>query len=313
MEKLDSFKLYLLREGLAPTTIEKDVVILKRLMQLEVLAGDKIDGFLLSQFQAGRSPAYLNNFIVALRNWGKFIGDPSFLKIKFFKVKENNKATLSDSEIEAFLRLPKPKQSKPDRYAMWTLFFKTMAFSGMRAGEVAGLTVASLDFGRGVFILDRTKTTPRLVPIAPMLIDALTEYIRKLSGELLFTIDEKAVTKGKWGEHFQVRIRLLGIKRPHLSVHSMRHSFITRMWSEINLLALQKIVGHKNIATTAHYGHLVTKDMIIAIKKDPLGKEALIYFDRLKIVRGIVRKAFDDYALSPEEEKQMLKDLFAYF
>lgn len=313
MEKLDQFRLSLLREGKATATIEKDITILKRLMQLEVLAGDKIDGFLLLQLQRGLSPSYLNNHIVAVRNWGKFIGDSSFKKIKFFKVKEHNKSTLSDSEIEAFLALPKPKQAKPERYAMWTLFFKTMAYSGMRAGEVATLSVMSLDFGRGVFVLDRTKTTSRLVPIAPALTDDLISYTDKLSGELLFTINGKAVTKSKWGEHFQVRIRLLGIKRPHLSTHSLRHSFITRLWPEINLLALQKIVGHKKIETTAHYGHLVTKDMITAIKKDPLGKEALVYFDRFKQVREILRKAFDDFALSSEEEKQMLKDLSTYF
>ncbi len=309
MEKLEQFQLWLLREGKEPATIKKDVTILKRLMQLEVLAGDKIDGFLFEMLQKGRSPAYLNNFIVACRNWGKFINDPSFNQIKFFKNKETNKSTLSDTEIESFLTLPKPKQAKPNRYKMWTLFFKTMAYSGMRAGEVANLTVTSLDFGRGVIILDRTKTTPRLVPIAPALTDDLTAYVAKLSGESLFVIDGKVVDKNKWNEHFQMRIRRLGIKRPHLSTHSLRHSYITRMIPEVSLAAVQRIVGHKDIATTNHYTHLVTKDLIIAVTKDPLGRQSLSYEERFKQFREQVRKLLEGLSISIDEEKQMLQDL----
>jgi len=310
MERLEQFQLYLVREGLAPATIEKDVVILKRLMQLEVLAGDKIEGFLLSEYQKGRAPAYLNNYIIAARNWGKFTGTNDFHKIKLFKVKEQNKATLSDAEIEAFLAVPKPKQAKPKRYQMWNLFFKTMAYSGMRAGEVANLSVTSLDFGRGVFVLDRTKTTSRLVPIAPALLHDLTAYTQKLSGELLFTIDGKVVDKNKWNEHFQMRIRRLGIKRPHLSTHSLRHSFITRMLSEdVNMFKVQRIVGHKNIETTNHYTHLITKDLQIAIAKDPLSRQSLTYQERFKQFREGVRALLINFALTPEEEKEMLKNL----
>lgn len=310
MEKLDQFRLSLLRDGKATSTIEKDIAILKRLMQLEVLAGDKIDGFLLSEFQKGKSPSYLNNFIIAARNWGKFTGTNDFSRIKFFKVKEQNKATLSDLEIEAFLALPKPKQAKPDRYAMWNLFFKIMAYSGMRAGEVAILSVASLDFGRGVFVLDRTKTTARLVPIAPALTDALILYTQKLSGELLFTIDGEVVDKNKWNEHFQMRIRRLGIKRPHLSTHSLRHSFITRMLSEdVNMFKVQRIVGHKNIETTNHYTHLITKDLQIAIGKDPLSRQSLTYQERFKQFREGVRALLESFALTPEEERNMIKEL----
>lgn len=302
-----------MRDGKSAGTIEKDIMILKRLMQLEMLAGDKIDGYLLSQLQMGREPSYLNNLVKACHTWGKFIDDPTLQKLKFFKVKEKNKATLSDAEIEAFLAVPKPKQAKSERYAMWNLFFKIMAYTGMRAGEVATLSVASLDFSRQVIILDSTKTSARLVPIPPSLSDDLISYTQKLSGELLFVINGRMVDKNKWNEHFQMRIRRLNIHRPHLSTHSLRHSFITRMWPEINLKVLQKIVGHKSILTTAHYGNFVTKDMLIAIKKDPLGKEALVYFERLKQVRNTLREALDKFALSPEEEKQMLKDLLQTF
>lgn len=310
MEKLDTFTLYLVREGLASTTIEKDIKILKRLMQLEVLVGDKIEGFLFVQLQKGSNPSYLNTIILAARRWGRFLNDPTFQNIKLFKIKETNKSTLSDDEIEAFLKLPKPKQSKKDRYEMWNLFFKICAYSGMRMGEVANLTVRSLDFGRSVFILDRTKTTPRLVPIAPSLTGDLVAYIKRLDGDHLFLIDEKTLYKDQWNGHFQMRIKRMGIKRSNLSTYSLRHSFITRLLSEdVNIFKVQRIVGHKNLETTNHYTHLVTKDLSIALSKDPLGRKALSYNERFKQFREEVRILLNNLTISFEEEKQMLQDL----
>lgn len=309
MDKLAQFQLYLLREGLAPGTIEKDITILKRLMQLEVLAGDKIDGYLLSQLQKGRAPGYLNNIVKACHTWGKFIDDPTLQHLKFFKVKENNKGILSEEEITSFLTLPKPKQTKPERYIMWNLIFLIMSRSGMRPGEVCSLTIPQVDFGRRVFILDHTKTRPRLVPMAKILIPVLRGYIKTLIKNELFLLDGKAIYKEQWNGHFQMRIMRLGIKRPHISTYSLRHSFATRMIGEIDLMVLQKILGHKDIQTTVQYIHLNTKDMIIAIDKDPIGRTDLPYQERFLQFREQVRKLLENLAFSVDEENRMLRDL----
>lgn len=310
MEKLNQFQLYLLREGKNPSTIEKDLLILKRLIGVAMLQKDDIERYLFSLHQKGRKPGYLNNIVKAVHTYGRFIDDLTLTEIKFFKIKETNKATLSDEEIESFLSVPKPKNSKPKRYEMYTLFFKVMAYSGMRAGEVATLTIPQVDFGRAVFILDHTKTSPRLVPIAPSLLHDLTEYIKRLDGARLFLINGKTLDKNKWNEHFHMRCRHIGVKRPNLSTHSIRHSFITRLLAEdINIFKVQRIVGHKNIETTNHYTHLVTKDLTIAIAKDPLARQNLSYEQRFLQFRDNVRLLLKSFSLTIEEENKMLNEL----
>lgn len=309
MDNLDQFQLFLHREGKSPGTIKKDIDILKRLIGIVIFQRGDIERYLFSLYEKGRKPGYLNNIVKAFHTYGRFSENSTLREIKFFKIRESNKATLSDREIEAFLAVPKPKNSKPERYSMYTLFFKVMAFSGMRAGEVAALTISQIDFGRQVFILDHTKTTPRLVPIAPSVVHDLTDYIKELDREELFIINGTIIDKNKWNEHFHMRCKHIGVKRPNLSTHSMRHSFITRMLSEdVNIFKVQRIVGHRSIETTNHYTHLVTKDLTIAMAKDPLARQSLPYNTRFKQFREGVRKLLEDLSLGIDEEKQMILD-----
>lgn len=145
------------------------------------------------------------------------------------------------------------------------------------------LRTENLDFGRGVFVLEDTKTNDtRLVPIPPNLKDKLNHYLAEQHlgpKEYLFASTRGGNKDGNtpvfdnvdWHYNFHARLRRLGIRRPHLTPYSLRHSFITRLLEEdVNLFKVQKIVGHRRLSTTAQYTHMTTKDLIRAINKDPL-------------------------------------------
>jgi integrase len=313
MDKLKSFKLYLLQKGMSTATITKNVACLRNLFNtLPDLKKATLDLYFISHLEKGKSKAYLNVVIVALKHWGDFVGDPQYKELKYFHIKETHKATMSDSEIERFLALPylPQKAVNKDNYELWTLFFKVLAYSGMRPGEVANLTVESLDFGSNLFILDKTKTTPRSVPMAPALLSDLTEHVGRLNNDLIFTRKGKAFTKQMWQHYFGMRIKRLGIKRKNLSCYSLRHSFITRWAGEdINIFKIQRIVGHKRIETTANYMHLVTKDLTKAMNKDPLSRASLPLYERKKMFREMAFKLLEDLANNAEEEKELIEGL----
>ncbi|MCL5018874.1 MAG: site-specific integrase [Patescibacteria group bacterium] len=198
-------------------------------------------------------------------------------KFSYLKEKEAIKATLSDEEIEAFLKLlPKRKGKKEGlNYNKWTLFFSLMAFTGMRSGEVASLKVDQVDFGRGIFVIEDSKTnTPRFVPIPPNIKTVLENYVKKCTGYLFPSPrngKDGVVRNVDWGYQFHQRLNRLGIKRKYLTPYSLRHSFITRMLEEdVNIFKIQKIVGHRDLRTTAHYTHLTTKDIQRAITRHPI-------------------------------------------
>ena len=53
-------------------------------------------------------------------------------------------------------------------------------------------------------------------------------------------------------------VRQLGIKK--ISCHSLRHSYATHMLEAgVDLIELQKILGHVSVLTTSRYTHLTSK------------------------------------------------------
>lgn len=325
MIDIDGFTLWMYQRGLKERTIDFYTRSLKRLqVDLSDLTLESINAFLLTQMRAGKSTSYINDYVCSIKQYGKWKGI-DFKAVKFIREKPTIKSTFSDKEIEEFLTLPPPIVKhmfhgkmheylfKPEKYHMWTLFYKIMAYSGMRCNEVATLTVEQVDFGRGVFIITDTKTnTPRYSPISSSLTEDLENYIKTLKGKYLFASKNGNLPSDvEWGRRFHERLTRLGIKRPRLTPYSFRHSFITRMLDEdVNLFKVQKIVGHKKIETTARYTHLTTKDIIKTIKKDPLSRRNLPFYDRMKQFREHARKLLEDYALDPEEEAKMLEALY---
>jgi integrase/recombinase XerD len=301
-EEQIAYKFYLMRQGNREATIQVKLFMVNKLLRLfPTLDVDKITLFFMQEKEQGRKPEYINRQIQAIKSYAKFINSDKLRSLKLFKERRGQsiRATMSDEEIEAFLRLPPVygQYNHKQRWEVYTLFFTICAYSGMRPGEVAKLTVDNVDLGRQVFVLEVTKTRPRYVPIAPNLIPLLEEHMKNIKGQFLFAppkTKQKSKTRffsrESWRVAFTQRIKALGIKRPHISAYSLRHSFITRMIEEdVNIFKVQKIVGHRQLETTAIYTHLTTKDLITTIKKDRLLKTKLTPREILSDIAALIK------------------------
>ncbi len=215
-------------------------------------------------FKKNRSkyaPNYLTNLACSLRRLGQFTENKDLINFPFWGKKAKNiRATMTSGEIKRFLSV-RPSHHIYEKYwKKWDMFFKIMAYTGMRCGEVAHLEKGDVDFDRLLFVLRETKTdSPRLVPIPDFLLDELRGFCKKTRTKLLFPTEKsrKPEHNVNWHYQFKMRIKLLKIKRKNLTPYSLRHSFITNKISKnINIFNLQAVVGHKNIKTTAQYVHL---------------------------------------------------------
>lgn len=255
----------------------------------------------------GCKNSYINRFLDVARIYCDFKRhngydiDNTIYDIKYLKEEVPQRATMSDSEIEAFLSLP-PKRNGPletKHYNTWTLFFSIMAFTGMRPQEVARQTVDTVDLGRGVFIVtdEMSKThTQRYVPIPPNIQDKLKEHLLQCQYYLFkarknsYRFNLPIVDNVDWGYNFHERRKRLGIVRKGLCPYSLRHSLITRLLEEdVNIFKVQKIVGHRRLDTTAGYTHMTTKDIQLAIAKHPLIRKATDPRQILDTFKEIVR------------------------
>lgn len=291
-EQYDGFKLHLLRKGNRPSTVKSAVEIVARVFRNYSI--ETVDSYIMSLLNNGKKNNYVNVIVTFLRMYGHYIKNEKLQNLTHLKAEGFVKAIMDDAEIEAFLNLPPTSYHTRIRkqHYIYTLLWKCCAYSGARTGEIANLTVDQIDFGRGIFMVDG-KTGARNVPIASILVPELKRHIATLKGQYVFPSlrAKHPINKGSWGFDFHNRIRRLGIKRANLSPYSLRHSFITRMLDEdVNIFKVQKIVGHKQISTTAIYTHLTTKDITTALQRDRLSRRNLSPDETIKLGKEALEK-----------------------
>ena len=160
-------------------------------------------------------------------------------------------------------------------YPLWLAAFRT----GMRSGELCGLTWDNVDFAKreirverslsrshGQYILSAPKTNKsrRTIPMGDQLAAVLEQH-RKAQMANPAKLDQGLVfcrpSGGPWrndviSRRFEALCAAAGV--PYLSFHSCRHSHATRLLERgARIDVVMKLMGHSNINTTIGiYGHV---------------------------------------------------------
>jgi integrase/recombinase XerD len=171
---------------------------------------------------------------------------------------------LSKEEVKALLEAPK---NLGHRAILATLYG-----TGLRVSEVTNLRVCDLDGDRKVIWVRRGKGhKDRQVMLAEPLRDVLVAYWRwKRPTEWLFPGGKPGcpLARETVFETCRKAARLAGIAKP-VHPHSLRHAFATHLLDDgVNLVVIQRLLGHANLKTTARYLHLA--DSIVRSTKSPL-------------------------------------------
>ncbi len=136
--------------------------------------------------------------------------------------------------------------------------------SGLRVGEVAGLTLDRIDLDRGRVLVLGKGSKEREVPMSDYAIEAIEDYLSRgrstmapeASPSVFFNRrrrpfserDIRAMVR-RYGE------RLLPGRR--VSPHTLRHSFATHLLEGgADIRAVQELLGHASVATTQRYTHV---------------------------------------------------------
>jgi integrase len=117
--------------------------------------------------------------------------------------------------------------------------------TGMRAGEIAGLTEESFDVERRVAHLARTKNgEARDVPLSR----AALRILAKLpEADPLFGFHSGPNLSTNWYA-LKTKAAVEG-----LNFHDSRHEAVTRLSTKLDVLALARMIGHKNIKELMTY------------------------------------------------------------
>lgn len=199
------------------------------------------------------APASINRELALLKHlftlaiqWGKARTNP-VKGVKLFREENTVDRILTPEEERHLLEATSPTL-KP--------ILLTALYTGMRLGEVLGLTKDRVDFREGVITVTHTKNgRVRRVPMNKPLTDLLRDAINKASPEVpwVFARREGQPIKSV-REAFEGACRRAGITG--LRFHDLRHTAGTRMsLAGVDLPTVKEILGHATILTTLRYAH----------------------------------------------------------
>ncbi len=172
---------------------------------------------------------------------------------------------LTPSEVAALLDAPDASTPEGERdRAILALMYA----SGLRASEVAGLTLSSVDMSASFLRVLGKGGKERVVPVAEVALDALRSYLAGARPAFLKGRTSEALFLSRRGrpitrQTLWLRVvrwaRAAGI-RQRISPHVLRHSFAGHLLAGgADLRAVQAMLGHADIATTQIYTHVTSE------------------------------------------------------
>ena len=243
----------------APRTIDTYVGVVAQFARYfgrspEVLGPDEVRAYQLHLLERDVSWSTFNQTVCALRFlYRTTLGRPEVVaKVAFAKRPKKLPCVLSPDEVARLLDASAPGRER--------VMLQTTYACGLRVEELLHLQVKDIDSSRMVLQVRLGKgQKDRLVPLSPRLLEELRAYWRwHRPRTWLFPnrMQTGPLQAGTIQRRFQRIVRQAGLTKP-ATMHTLRHSFATHLLEAgVDVLTLQKLLGHRQLSTTALYLHL---------------------------------------------------------
>ncbi len=155
--------------------------------------------------------------------------------------------------------------------------FKILFFSGIRYGELLGLTIGdiyddyidinkSYDYRSNKFCKTKNKQSVRRVQMPSIIMDEIHDYISKLYKPKKDVKLFNHPTNTWLSSQIRRTTKKHGLK--HIRVHDLRHSHASMLINNgVDVLVVSQRLGHSNPTTTLNtYSHLYKEKSVIATK-----------------------------------------------
>ncbi|TVS83432.1 tyrosine-type recombinase/integrase [Mycobacterium helveticum] len=212
---------------------------------------DLVKGFVADLLDNGAEAATararqlgVRRFSAWLEEEGEIDTDP-LLGLKAPKLDAKVTESLTEDELRALIKACAGREFRDRRDEA---IVRLMAETGMRAGEVCGLTVADVDLNRGLVTVRRGKGGKgRVAPIGPQTARAIDRYARarrthRLAGGGALWLGDRGKNLEYYGLHaaLKYRAQLAGLDgfHPHLLRHTAASRWLAAGGSEGGLMAV---------------------------------------------------------------------------
>lgn len=295
---LDAFLTSLLAErGASLATREayrRDLMDLYRFLlsqrsTLETAGPAELRLWLAAQQKAGLEGSTQARRLSALRQFYRFLLSENEIKsdptAQLLAPKTTRRLPGVLSEQEVVRLLDAAQGLAPDQLRL-TALLELLYATGLRVSELVTLPLEALE-QQGRFVRVKGKGgKQRLVPLTPPALRALTAYLpirthylgknpRPAGQKLLFPSGgAAALTRQRFAQLLKELAVKAGLAPGKVSPHKLRHAFATHLLSHgADLRAVQKLLGHADIATTQIYTHVLPARLQQAMANHPLAKK----------------------------------------
>ena len=276
-----------LERNLSPNTIEAYRNDLRWLLayvnfhglKVEEVELEDLDNFSASLHDQRITPRSQARILSGVRSFFKFLlldgfidADPTELLVSPH-VRNALPDVLSTAEVdrlEASIDLSK-WEGQRNRAIIEVLFS-----CGLRVSELVNLKLSNLYVEEKFVRVTGKGDKERLVPISSRALDELNAWFADRNAMRIKPGEEDYVFLNRRGAHLTRTMILIMIKRQAvaagitktISPHTLRHSFATALLEGgADLIAIQAMMGHEDIATTEIYTHIDTSSLREEITK----------------------------------------------
>lgn len=151
-----------------------------------------------------------------------------------------------------------------------------LIYTGLRRHELIGLELADIDLEEGTLRVRRGKgDKSRLLPLVEEAQQAIREWLdcrpRVSHDRLLTGRDGRPLGVHGLNLLFRRALTKAGLARKGVTLHTLRHSFATMLLHrQVDLISLQRLLGHASIESTAIYLHVDMTRLREAVAAHPM-------------------------------------------
>jgi integrase/recombinase XerD len=224
----------------------------------EVAAGD-IELFLEELKKQGQAPASRSRKLYTLRSFFAYAYKKEFVKrnialsVEPPKLQQKERTYLSEQEV---MKLVGAIQHDLIRIVVLTLYY-----TGLRISECLNLTLDTVDLDKKmIHVVAGKGNKDRYVPISDKLLPVLVNYVQhqrpKVDSDYFFATSRTGMLSPVYVNRvLGETVEKLGWKKK-VTAHILRHSFASQLVKkEVNLVKIQKLLGHSSLKVTSIYTH----------------------------------------------------------
>ena len=234
---------------------------------LDQVQQEDINSYVLWLKERDIKESTINIHLKALKTVIKFFKDKGWIdsgiKVELIKADIEEIEAYTDEEISMLLVKPNLKKSSFVQYRNWVCIC-FLCNTGCRRSTLINIQISDLDLENGYCHYRHTKNRKvQTVPISPSMCSILIEYLEYLPSDCIYlfpTVLGDQIKARSISHALDDYNHSKGIQRT--GMHKFRHWFAKKsVLLGMDLMRLQKILGHSNLEILRNYVNLLTQDL----------------------------------------------------